>query len=124
LDSSEKLSILNNLDSTNDTGLDDSEIQLINSIRSSKMSPAEYLNYVAQRGADQYAQNLAGAEQTYEIDQYSDEELFATDLITRMGKDNITDEEVQEALDKAKSNESLFKKQVAALRNEYKNIED
>jgi hypothetical protein len=62
LDSSEKLSILNNLDSTNDTGLDDSEIQLINSIRSSRMSPAEYLNYVAQRGADQYAQNLAGAE--------------------------------------------------------------
>jgi hypothetical protein len=33
-----------------------------------------------------------------------------TDLITRMGRDNITDEEAREALDRAKSNEALFKR--------------
>jgi len=41
-----------------------------------------------------------------------------------MGRNNITDDEIQEALDKAKSNETLFKKQVEAIRNEYKKVED
>lgn len=124
LDSSEKLSILNQLNSGSDNDLDDSELQLINTIRSSRMSPAEYLNYITQRGVDQYAQNLQGDIQVYEIDQYSDEDLFMTDLITRMGRENITDDEAREALDRAKSNETLFKKQAAAIRNEYKKIED
>lgn len=124
LDSSEKLSILNQLNSGSENDLDDSELQLINAIRSSRMSPSEYLNYITQRGVDQYAQSLQGANQVYEIDQYSDEDLFITDLITRMGRENITDDEAREALDRAKANEALFKKQASAIRNEYKKIED
>ena len=124
LGSSEKLNILNQLNSGSDNDLDDSELQLINAIRGSKMSPAEYLNYIAQRGADQYAQNLQANTQVYEIDQYSDEDLFVTDLITRMGRENITDDEAREALDRAKANEELFKKQADAIRNEYKKMED
>lgn len=124
LDSSEKLSILNQLNSGSENDLDNSELQLINAIRSSRMSPSEYLNYIAQMGVDQYAQSLQGANQVYEIDQYSDEDLFITDLITRMGRENITDDEAREALDRAKSNETLFKKQASAIRNEYKKIED
>ena len=61
LDSSEKLSILNQLNSGPETDLDDSELQLINAIRSSRMSPSEYLNYITQRGVDQYAQSLQEA---------------------------------------------------------------
>lgn len=124
LDSSEKLSILNQLNSGSENDLDDSELQLINTIRSSRMSPSEYLNYITQRGVDQYSQSLQGANQVYEIDQYSDEDLFITDLITRMGRENITDDEAREALDRAKANEALFKKQASAIRNEYKKIED
>lgn len=124
LDSSEKLSILNQLNSGSENDLDDSELQLINTIRSSRMSPSEYLNYITQRGVDQYFQSLQGANQVYEIDQYSDEDLFITDLITRMGRENITDDEAREALDRAKANEALFKKQASAIRNEYKKIED
>lgn len=124
LDSSEKLSILNQLEAKPEEDLDDSEIQLINAIRNSRMSPREYINYIAARGADQYARNLQGAEPVYEIDQYSDEDLFVTDLITRMGRNNITDDEIREALDRAKGNETLFKKQVSAIRNEYKKMED
>lgn len=124
LDSKEKLSILNQLDSDTDNDLDESEVQLINAIRSSKMSPAEYLNYITQRGVYQYAQSLQGDTSVYQIDQYSDEDLFLTDLITRMGRENITDDEAREALDRARANEALFKKQVSAIRNEYKKIED
>mgnify|MGYP003300742491 CR=1 FL=1 len=36
---------------------------------------------------------------------------------------NITDEELQQALDAAKANESLFSKQVASLRVYYKDLE-
>ena len=61
LDSSEKLSIINQLNSGPETDLDDSELQLINAIRSSRMSPSEYLNYITQRGVDQYAQSLQEA---------------------------------------------------------------
>jgi hypothetical protein len=41
-----------------------------------------------------------------------------------MGRNNITDDEIREALDRAKGNETLFKKQVSAIRNEYKKMED
>jgi hypothetical protein len=37
---------------------------------------------------------------------------------------DVTDEEAQEALERAKSNETLFSKQIQAIRNEYKAIED
>ena len=58
----------------------------------------------------------------YSVDQYNDDELFIADFISRMG--DVTDEEAQEALEKAKSNETLFSKQIQAIRNEYKAIED
>ena len=41
-----------------------------------------------------------------------------------MGRENITDDEAREALDRAKANEELFKKQADAIRNEYKKMED
>jgi hypothetical protein len=41
-----------------------------------------------------------------------------------MGRENITDAEAREALDRARSNEALFKKQVNAIRDEYKRVED
>lgn len=124
LSNNEKLTILNSINNEPDSELDDSEKQLINAIRSSRMSPDEYIQYIAQRGADDYAQQMQGAEQTYEIDQYSDDELYVTDLITRMGRENITDDEVVQSLEQAKSNPELFAKQMTAIRKEYKNIED
>lgn len=120
LSGQDKLNILNSLESQPNQ-LDQAELNLINTIRNSRMSPEEYLNYVTQNGINQYAQQEYIP--TYEIDQYSDDELYIADLITRMGQDNLTETELQEALDKAKSNESLYKKQVAAIRNEYKQAE-
>lgn len=119
LEGVDKLNILNSVQ-TNDS-LDSSEVELINAIRNSRMSPREYLDYVAQSSINQYSQQ----EQipVYQIDQYSDDELFVADLISRVGEKNLTDIEIQEALDKAKTNDALFKKQVAAIRNEYQQAE-
>lgn len=120
LSNEEKMSILessNNIENE----LDEAEIELINAIRNSQMSPAEYLQYVQQTGVNNYIQNNSNSHQ-YLVDQYSDDELFIADFMSRM--EDVTEEEAQEALERAKSNETLFAKQIGAIRNEYKKIEE
>lgn len=115
LSNNEKLMILSHQEDP-DTRLDASEIELINQIRESGMTP------------DQYIQSLQTSEPaattTYEVDSMSDDELFCIDLLDKIGSENITDEELQQALDTAKANENLYKKQVASLRVYYKDLED
>lgn len=96
--------------------ISDDEIELINAIRNSGMTPTEYINYI-QQGVSQPV-----VEQNYTVDDYSDDELFLADFLSRMG--DITDEEAQQALETAKANEELYNKQIQALRKEYKDIED
>ena len=114
LSNNEKLMILSHQEDP-DTSLDAAEIELINQIRESGMTP------------DQYIQSLQTTEPpvvTYEVDNMSDDELFCIDLLDKIGSDNITDEELQQALDSAKANPNLFSKQVASLRVYYKDLED
>jgi hypothetical protein len=114
LSNNEKLMILSHQEDP-DTSLDAAEIELINQIRESGMTP------------DQFIHNLQTPEPpapTYEVDSMSDDELFCIDLLDKVGSDNITDEELQQALDSAKANEKLFSKQVASLRTYYKDLED
>lgn len=114
LSNNEKLMILSHQEDP-DTSLDSAEIELINQIRESGMTP------------DQYIQSLQTSEPpvvTYEVDNMSDDELFCIDLLDKIGSENITDEELQQALDSAKANENLFNKQVASLRVYYKDLED
>ena len=116
LTNNEKLMILSHQEDP-DTSLDDAEIELINQIRESGLNP------------DQYIQNLLKQEvstptPTYEVDEMSDDELFCLDLLDKVGSENISDEELQQALDNAKSNENLYRKQVASLRVYYKGLEE
>lgn len=114
LSNDEKLMILSHQEDP-DTSLDASEIELINQIRESGLTP------------DQYIQNLTRPEPpvaSYEVDSMTDDELYCLDLLDKVGSENITDEELHEALEKAKSNENIYNKQVASLRVYYKNLED
>ena len=89
LSNNEKLMILSHQEDP-DTSLDSAEIELINQIRESGMTP------------DQYIQSLQTSEPpvvTYEVDNMSDDELFCIDLLDKIGSENITDEELQQALD-------------------------
>lgn len=91
-----------------DTDLDDAEVELINAIRQSGMSIDEYLKSL-----------IPQQPQQYKIDQLSDEDVYALDLLEKVGEDNITEEEIQEAINVAKQNDQLFKKTVEGLRKEY-----
>ena len=114
LSNNEKLMILSHQEDP-DTSLDAAEIELINQIRESGMTPDQYI---------QSLQTEKPQTPAYEVDTMSDDELFCLDLLEKIGDENITDEELQQALDSAKANEALYNKQVASLRVYYKGLEE
>ena len=121
----EQLNILMGDGSYNpETDLDDDEIDIINSIRSSNLSPKEYMDAVRNNAVNEYAQNAQQfvPSSNYSVDDYTDDELYLYDMQVRMP--DMTDEELTEALDNARSNEELFKKQVNGIRNEYRQLEE
>ena len=119
----DQLGILSNNEDSVYEQLDNSEIALLNAIRNSKMSPQEYLNYVQQSGIQHYLANQQVDNMQYSVDGLNDEELFLSDIIAKVGDQNITNEELEQLLDSAKANPTTFKKQVDAIRNEYKSLE-
>lgn len=127
LSNEDKLGILQpEIENTYDPeeGLDDTEIQLINAIRSSKMTPQEYINYVQQTGVNSYIQNQSLNQYQYQIDDYDDNTLYVMDLIARGGDNRYSDQELEDALINAQANPVAFQKQVSAIREEYKQKED
>nr|DAI85050.1 MAG TPA: hypothetical protein [Caudoviricetes sp.] len=100
--------------------LDQDELSMINQIRQSGMTPQEYIDYIQKQAVDDY-QNTNTTPQ-YSVDQYDDDSLFMADFMSRI--QGATQEEAQEALEQAKSNEDLWKRQIESLRNQYKMIED
>ena len=98
----------------NDNNLSDEEIQLLNHIRQSNMTPSQYIN--------QLKEQEVSVEPHYKVDDLSDDELFLLDLESRTGE--LTEEDAAQALVSAKQNEQLFNKQVEGIRKEYKERED
>ena len=115
LSKEEQLNILVN-DEEEDNQLDNDEIELINQIRSSGMKVQDYLNSIQEQ--------VQPADKQYKIDSLSDEDVYALDLIEKVGSENITDEEITKAVEVAKQNEDLFKKTVDGLRKEYKRLQE
>ena len=120
LSKEDKLNIFNSSAKDPDTDLDESEIQLINTIRQSQLSPSEYIQYVQQNTIQNYLQNNQQHTQ-YKVNELTDDELFVADLVART---NVSEEEAFEALDRFKSNPNLFKKQIDGIRSEYQKQED
>lgn len=105
--------------------LEEEEILFINQLRENNLTPQQYIQAIQQQAAQQALEEYQqGLQPTYEIDSLSDDELFALDLLEKVGEENITDEELKEALEQAKANETLFAKQIEGLRAAYKNLED
>lgn len=119
LSKEEKINILNTQTTapqySDSDFLDQEELNLINQIRNSGMSPSQFINSTVQ-------QNQAPQQPTYRIEELSDDEIFLLDLESRVGE--LTDEEAIEALNSAKQNEQLYQKQINGIREEYKERED
>jgi hypothetical protein len=114
----EQFNILNHREEPEE-GLDDDEIDLINKIRSARLTPKEYETYLMRQGA---AGVQPKEEPSYIIDDLTDDELYVYDLQAR--NEEITEEEALDALEKAKMSEGAFSKQMKGIREEYKKLED
>lgn len=120
LTNNEKLSVFT-LEEDADTDLEEDEISFINMLRENNLTPSKYIELLKEEITQSVQDNQPDS---YEIDNLSDDELFALDLIEKLGEDNVTDEELQQALIQAKTNEDLYNKQVDALRTYYKDLEN
>lgn len=96
--------------------LAEDEINLINAIRNSGMSVQDYMQTITPQ--------INQPQDTNQFDAMSDEDLYAFDILNKVGNDNITDEELDAALEAAKANETLFKKTVDGLRQQYNRLQE
>lgn len=113
LSKEEQLNILTGSESQDDQ-LSDDEIDLLNAIRSSGMNVKSYLQSLTPQ---------VPTESQYKVNELSDDDLYILDILEKVGGDNITDEELTEALESAKKNEKLFQKTVEGLRTQYLQLE-
>ena len=116
LDDETKFGIL----SQNDSMLSDDEINTVNFLRQNRMSLPDLIEYQRQQAIKEYLEQNSTPQ--YTVDQVSDDDLFRFELQDQMP--DLTDEEIEDQLNRAKENESFFQKKVAALRKEYKELED
>ena len=116
LTNEQKLEILNTA-IDDDIILDQDEANIINFMRENELTSQDVINYYKNLGVQEYLQN----NQTYKVDDLTDEELLALDLKTRY--EDLTNEEILDEIERAKSNEALFNKKVSKIREEYKALE-
>ena len=121
LSKEEQLTMLREL---GNAGYSDYEKEVINYLRRNNTDLQGVINYFQNKAIEDYlAQNPDKAPQkSYTIDDYSDEELYIADLAAKFP--GFTEEELNEKLNAAKTNEELFKKEVDSLREFYKGEED
>lgn len=121
LSTEEQLEVLKQV---TDPGLSEDEIQTINYLRQNKASFQQVIDYWAQKRLDDYLNEHPEDvhQKKYEVDEYTDDDLYLTDLRNRYP--DFTNEELLAELEAAKSNEDLFKKKTEILRNTFKAEED
>ena len=121
LSKQEQLTMLREL---GNAGYSDYEKEVINYLRKNNTDLQGVITYFQNKAIEEYlAQNPNQAPQKeYKIDDYSDDELYIADLAARF--QNLTEEELNEKLESAKTNEETFKKEVDSLREFYKAEEE
>lgn len=124
----EQLQILNynpansNDQEPEDLGLAEDEEKLLGILRNNNMTVQDYLNAYRRHVIEEYqAQNPVQQEERFDVDQYSDEELFIADLKDKVP--DLTEEEAVQELELQQQNPDLFKKKVDGLRKSYQDRE-
>ena len=120
----EQLNILNQKPESNNTSPINNEIgediqSLAKELEDNNMSVEDFVNYIKNQSIQEYQTFL---QPSYEVDNISDDELFKIDLKNRIP--DITPEQLENALEQAKTNEELYNKQVNGIREEYKQFEE
>ena len=115
----EQLAILQSDDKDINYGLADEEIQTVNFLRQNNVTFEDAIEYFKKEAVEQYI--ASQTQENVEIDQFTDEQLFALDLKAKY--DELTEEEIEIELTKQLEHPELFKKKVDKLRTDYSKIE-
>lgn len=120
----EQLNILNQKPENEDLPPVNDEIgediqSLAKELKDNNMSVDDFINYIKDQSIQGYQASL---QPHYEVDNITDDDLFKIDLKNRIP--DITPEQLETALEQAKSNEELYNKQVNGIREEYKQFEE
>ena len=100
-----------------ETTINSDAAELVEYLKENNLTMQEYLDNYKQA----IIQSVTPQEEIYEIDAYTDEELYLLDL---KNKYDLTDEELTAELEKELTNKDLFDKKVTKLRTEYKQLAD
>jgi hypothetical protein len=98
----------------------DDEVEAINYLRQNNMTLNDLVEYVKSETIREM-QNQP-TDQVYSVDDFSDDELYIADFTNKYGED-FTEQELLDMLESAKANEQVFNRQVAKLREDYKQME-
>lgn len=99
--------------------LSQNEENVISFLRKNQISFEQLQDYFKQKGVEEYLNSISDS---YIVDDYEDDELYIADIHNRFP--DLKEEELLEELNRAKSNEDLYVKKIAQLREYYKNLED
>lgn len=101
----------------------DNELDMLNYFRQNHIgSLQEFADAIAHKAVEDYIASQP-AQNTTDIDSYSDDEIIALDYINRFGE-NMSDEEIDEEIERLKTNEEAYKKRVQLLRDSFKAEEE
>lgn len=98
----------------------DQEIEDINFLRDHDINLADFVKQQREQAIREYLEQNSTPH--YEVDDMDDDQLFVYDLINKFGEE-LTDEEIDSELARAKENDTLFTKKMTFLRNQYKEQE-
>lgn len=109
----EQLSILRSNVEEDQNDLDDTEVTFINYLRQNQLTPDEFMDHIKKQAINDYLTDQLPLDA---VESMSDDEIFLTDLLTRIP--DITDDEATEALELERQNEQIYLKKVNALRSD------
>lgn len=118
LEDEDKLAILSEQE---EPLITDQEIEDINFLRDHDINLADFVKQQREQAVKEYLEQNSTPH--YEVDEMDDDQLFVYDLINKYGEE-LTDEEIDTELARAKENEALFTKKMTFIRNQYKEQEN
>lgn len=121
LSKDEQLELLSYNPAQQDLDMQADEAQFLAMLRQHNMTVQDYLNAYASNAVKNYVDNQP-SQQIYDVDSYTDDELFIADLKDAIP--DLTEEEALEQLESEKKNPTLFQRKVDGLRANFKAREE
>jgi hypothetical protein len=97
----------------------ESEIEAIEYLRQNNITLKDFAEIIEKQTREKYE---AKNDTTYNVDDFTDDELFIVDFRNKYG-DDFTDEQLIQALNSAKEDPAVFQRQASIIRDNFRKLE-